>query len=45
MPSALVEMAFISNPSEEALLQQQQFTDLAAKAIADAIAGYMKAYV
>jgi len=45
MPSALVEMAFISNPTEEALLQQQQFRDLAAKAIADAIAGYMQAYV
>ncbi len=45
MPSALVEMAFISNPTEEALLAQQQFTDKAAKAIADAIAGYMQEYV
>jgi N-acetylmuramoyl-L-alanine amidase len=41
MPSALAEIAFISNPTEEALMQQQQFTDLAGKAIADAIVGYM----
>jgi len=45
MPAALVEMAFISNPTEEALLQQLQFRDLASQAIADAIAGYMNANV
>lgn len=41
MPSALAELAFISTPSDEALLQQQQFRDKAAQAIATAIAGYM----
>ncbi len=45
MPSALVELAFISNPTEEALLQQQQFRDLASQAIADAIGAYMNANV
>jgi len=45
MPSALVEMAFISNPAEEAQLQQSQFRDKAAQAIADGINSYMKAYV
>lgn len=45
MPSALVEMAFITNPTEEALLAQPQFRDKAAQAIADGIAGYMHAYV
>jgi len=42
MPSALIEMAFISNPAEEALLSQQSFRQLAAQAIADGIAAYMK---
>jgi len=41
MPSALVELAFISNPGECELLKQQQFRDLAAQAIADGIEGYM----
>lgn len=41
MPSALVEMAFISNAEEERLLQQDYFIDLAAEAIADGIAAYM----
>ena len=41
MPSALVEVAFISNPEEEMLLQQEYFLDLAAQAIADGIAVYM----
>ncbi len=44
MPSALVEMAFISNPTEEALLAQSSFKNRAAEAIADAIADYMKSY-
>jgi len=42
MPSALIEMAFISNPAEEALLSQQSFRQTAAQAIADGIAAYMK---
>ena len=41
MPSALVEVAFLSNPEEEGLLQQEYFLDLAAQAIADGIAAYM----
>ena len=41
MPSALVELAFISNPEEEQLLQQDYFLNLAAQAIADGIAAYM----
>jgi N-acetylmuramoyl-L-alanine amidase len=45
MPSALVELAFISNPGECELLKQQQFRDLAAQAIADGIEGYMKANI
>lgn len=44
MPSALVEMAFISNPDEEALLAQSSFRNKAAGAIAAAIADYMKSY-
>jgi N-acetylmuramoyl-L-alanine amidase len=45
MPSALIEMAFISNPIEEELLKQQQFRDLGAQAIADGIEAYMRANV
>jgi len=41
MPSALVEMAFISNPVEGELLKQEQFRNLAAQAIADGIVRYM----
>jgi N-acetylmuramoyl-L-alanine amidase len=41
MPSALVEVAFLSNSEEESLLQQEYFLDLAAQAIADGIAAYM----
>ncbi|MDD3364447.1 MAG: N-acetylmuramoyl-L-alanine amidase [Syntrophomonas sp.] len=41
MPSALVELAFITNPVEGELLKQEQFTNLAAQAIADGIAGYI----
>ncbi|PKM77957.1 MAG: hypothetical protein CVU90_04385 [Firmicutes bacterium HGW-Firmicutes-15] len=43
MPSALVELAFISNHNECELLKQLKFRDLAAQAIADGIAGYMQA--
>jgi N-acetylmuramoyl-L-alanine amidase len=45
MPSALVEVAFISNPSECELLKQQPFRDQAAQAIADGIEGYMRANI
>lgn len=42
MPSALVELAFISNPAEQALLMQDDFQNLAAQAIANAIEQYMR---
>ncbi|PKM77558.1 MAG: hypothetical protein CVU90_06835 [Firmicutes bacterium HGW-Firmicutes-15] len=42
MPSALVEMAFINSPTEGELLKQQNFRQMAAQAIADGIAAYMK---
>jgi len=42
MTSALVEIAFISNPTECELLKQQNFRQMAAQAIADGIEGYMK---
>ena len=41
MPSALVEVAFLSNAEEEMLLQQEYFLDLAAEAIAEGIAAHM----
>jgi N-acetylmuramoyl-L-alanine amidase len=41
MPSALVEVAFLSNTEEEMLLQQEYFLDLAAEAIAEGIAAHM----
>ncbi len=41
MPSALVEMAFLSNPTEQALLMQDDFRNLAAQAIANGIEQYM----
>jgi N-acetylmuramoyl-L-alanine amidase len=41
MPSALVETAFINNPSEEACLMDSSFRNKAATAIADAITEYM----
>ncbi|NLV17566.1 MAG: SH3 domain-containing protein [Syntrophomonadaceae bacterium] len=41
MPSALVEVAFISNPTEEALLQDQDFIDRAASGIANGIIVFM----
>jgi N-acetylmuramoyl-L-alanine amidase len=44
MPSALVELAFLSNPTEGELLKQESFKAGAAQAIADAIQGYMQQY-
>jgi len=41
MTSALVELAFITNPTEGELLKQEQFRNVAAQAIADGIAGYL----
>lgn len=41
MPSALTEVAFLSNPEEEKLLNQDSFQNLAAKAIAEGIAACM----
>ena len=40
MPAALTELAFISNPTEEALLNTEDFQNKAAKAIVDGIIGY-----
>lgn len=45
MPSALVEMAFISNPSDAALLAQGSVQKQAAKAIAKGISDYMEEYI
>lgn len=41
MPAALVEVAFISNPTEEQLLAGSDFQNRAAQAIARAIVGYL----
>lgn len=41
MPSALVEIVFISNPDEETLLMRDDFKQRAAAAIADGITDYM----
>lgn len=41
MPSALTEVAFLSNPEEERLLNQDNFQNLAARAIAEGIAACM----
>lgn len=41
MPSALVEIVFISNPAEEALLMNNEFKSQAAAAIADGITDYL----
>ena len=38
MPAVLVEVGFISNPGEEALLRSEDFLDTAAEAIAKAVA-------
>lgn len=40
MPSALVEVAFISNPAEEALMKNDDFINRAAAGIADGILAY-----
>ncbi len=42
MPSALVEIVFISNPEEEDLLRRDDFRQRAATAIADGITDYMR---
>lgn len=41
MPCAIAEVAFITNPEEERLLNQDSFQNLAAKAIAEGIAACM----
>lgn len=41
MPAALVELAFISNPAEEAMLESHAYQDRAAQAIAEGIADYL----
>ncbi|MCL2336433.1 MAG: N-acetylmuramoyl-L-alanine amidase, partial [Firmicutes bacterium] len=41
MPACLTELAFISNPAEEALLKSADFQARAAGAIAAGIAGYL----
>lgn len=41
MPAALVELAFISNPTEEAMLESPAYQDRAARAIAEGIADYL----
>lgn len=41
MPSALIETAFINNPTEEACLADSSFRSRAARAIADAVTAYM----
>jgi N-acetylmuramoyl-L-alanine amidase len=45
MPSALVEMAFLSNPNDAALLAEGSIQKQAAKAIARAISDYMEEYI
>ena len=41
MPAVLIELAFISNPAEEALLKNPEFQARASRAIAEGIAGYL----
>ena len=43
MPSALVEVMFISWPEEHELLKQEKTRDLAAEAIAQGILNYLDA--
>lgn len=40
MPAVLIELAFISNPTEEGLLETPMFQDKAARAIAEGVADY-----
>jgi N-acetylmuramoyl-L-alanine amidase len=42
MPACLVELAFISNPTEEALLESPDFQEKAARAIAQGIADFLE---
>lgn len=44
MPSALAEVAFLTNPAEEQLLQQDDFKNTEAQAIADGIESYLQNY-
>jgi len=44
MPSVLVEVAFLSNPTEEALLQNNDFVNRAALGIANGIIAFMNDY-
>jgi N-acetylmuramoyl-L-alanine amidase len=44
MPSVLVETAFISNPTEEKLLQQSEFQKRVAEAIMEALVQFKKKY-
>jgi len=41
MPAILVELAFVSNPTEEALLESDTFQDKAAQAIAEGVAKFL----
>ena len=41
MPAALVELAFISNPTEEALLESEEFQNKAAQAIAQGVCDFL----
>lgn len=41
MPATLVELTFISNPTEEGLLESPAFQDKAARAIAEGVADYL----
>lgn len=40
-PAALAELAFISNPQEEALLASPEFQERAARAVAEGVAAYL----
>lgn len=42
MPSALAELAFLTNPEEEQMVMQNEYKDLAAQAIANGIINYLQ---
>jgi N-acetylmuramoyl-L-alanine amidase len=42
MPAALVEIGYLSNPEEEALLKDPAYQERAAQAIYDGVQQYMK---
>ena len=44
MPAVLVEVAFISNPEEEAALRTDEFLEMIAEALATSIAHYKRTY-